>query len=218
MRIIIFGATGMVGEGILLECLHNPEAVKVLSIGRRSSHLRHQKLEELLVNDLDTIAQYKDRLIGYNACFYALGKSSNGMNETNYTKLTYNLTLNIAKVLKEVNPNLVFCFISGAGTDTSENSKVMWARIKGKTENALIDLLGKNAYNFRPALMKPSPEQKNFRGYNRITHKILFPVLKLVFPYTSIKNIARVMIRISKIGYDKQILEVNDINAIILDF
>lgn len=214
MKIILFGATGMVGEGILIECLRNPKISKVLSIGRKSSQLNHEKLEELLIPNLNNIDQYMDRLVGYDACFYALGKSSNGMNEVDYIKLTYHLTIHIAKVLKDVNPHLVFCFVSGASTDATEKGKVMWARVKGRTENELVRMFGKNAYNFRPALMKPFPEQKKFKGYNRITHKTLYPVLKLFLPNNSLQDITRAMIEVAQNGDENQTFEVKDIKNI----
>lgn len=215
MKAILFGATGMVGEGVLLECLINEEITNVLSVSRKSTNRKHEKLEELLISDLNEIERYKETLSGFDTCFYCLGKSSNGMSEEDYTALTYHLTITIAKVLKEVNPGIVFCFISGASTDSTEKGRMMWARVKGRTENELIAMFQKNAYNFRPALMKPGPEQKNFRGYNRIMHKTLFPILKLFLPHNSIQNIARAMIYVSKQGNDKQILEVKDIQNII---
>ncbi|WP_422355354.1 epimerase [Roseivirga pacifica] len=212
MKVILFGATGMVGEGILIECLHNSQITKILSIGRKSSHVEGPKLDELLVSDIMKIDQQTTKLNGFDAVFYCLGKSSNGMSEEAYTSLTHDLTIHIGKVLKDANPNIIFCFISGAGTDTTEKSRLMWARVKGKTENDLIELYGQNIYNFRPGLMKPIRGQKSLKGYNWIIHKALFPILKLFMPYNNIQSIARAMIHVSKNGNEKQILEVTDIN------
>lgn len=215
MKIIVFGATGMVGEGVLLECLENPQVNKVLVVGRKNSGIKHQKVEELTIPDLMNLQAHSKSITGFDACFYCIGKTSNGMSEQDYTTLTFDLTIEIAKALKNYNPNITFCFVSGNRTDASEKGKIMWARVKGKTENALIELFGKNAYNFRPALMKPSPNQKNFQGYNKLVHKTLFPVMKLFFPYNTLQQIARTMIFVSANGYEKQILEVSDINHLI---
>jgi uncharacterized protein YbjT (DUF2867 family) len=212
MNVIVLGATGMVGEGVLLECLENLQVSKVLVIGRRKSGIKHQKVEELLIPDLLDMQSYSGSLTGFNACFYCIGKTSNGMSEQDYTSITFNLTIEIATVLKKYNPNITFCFVSGSRTDSTEKGKIMWARVKGKTENALIELFGNNAYNFRPALMKPSTGQKNFQGYNKLVHKTLFPLMKLFFPHNTIQQIAQSMIFVSANSYSKQILEVSDIN------
>lgn len=215
MNVIVLGATGMVGEGVLLECIENQQVSKVLVIGRKKLGIKHQKVEELVIPDLLDLQSYSGSLTGFDACFYCIGKTSNGMSEQDYTAITFNLTIEIATVLKNNNPHITFCFVSGSRTDSTEKGNVMWARVKGKTENALIELFGKNAYNFRPALMKPSPGQKNFQGYNKLVHKTLFPLMKLFFPHNTIKQIAQAMIFVSANSYNKQILEVSDINYLI---
>lgn len=215
MNVIVLGATGMVGEGVLLECIENPQVSKVLVIGRKKLDIKHQKVEELVVRDLLDLQSYSASLTGFDGCFYCIGKTSNGMSEQDYMAITYNLTIEIATVLKNCNPLITFCFVSGSRTDSTEKGKVMWARIKGKTENALIELFGKKAYNFRPALMKPSKNQKNFQGYNKLVHKTLLPLMKLFFPHNTIKQIAQAMIFVSANSYNKQILEVSDINYLI---
>lgn len=215
MKVIVLGATGMVGEGVLLECLENSAVKEILVIGRKPFGLKHPKLNELLIPDLLDLKSHSTSVTGFDACFYCIGKSSNGMSEKEYTALTYHLTIEIATVIKNLNPNITFCFVSGNATDSTEKGKIMWARVKGKTENKLLNMFGNKAYNFRPALMKPSPNQKNFQGYNKLVHKTLFPLLKLFFPFNTIQQIAQAMIFISANGYDKQILEVSDINQLI---
>jgi nucleoside-diphosphate-sugar epimerase len=219
IRVIITGATGMVGEGVLLECLQNEYVEKVLLLNRRHSDLTHEKLSELIVPDFSQLARFKDPLVGYDACFYCAGKSSNGMSEKDYTAVTYDNTIAVSTVLKDVNPGLVFCFISGRHTDATEKGKTMWARIKGKTENAIIRLFGSNGYNFRPALMKTSPGQKNVYGYNKLTtSRWLYPLLSIFFPSCSIEDIGKAMISVSLNGYSKHTLEVDDIKSAAKNF
>ena len=211
LNIILTGASGMVGEGILLACLANNSIESVLSIVRKPTSRQHPKLKELVVSDFLQLDQWKHELKGYDACFYAAGKTSLGMKEDDYHQLTYTVTLAVANVLHHVNPDLVFCFVSGAHTDATETGKVMWARIKGKTENALTHLFQANTYHFRPALMKPMKGQTQFFGYNYITHKVLYPVMSLFYPGCSLEEIAKAMIVCSQHGFGKQILEVKDI-------
>lgn len=213
MRIIITGATGMVGEGVLMECLQNSEVFEVLSISRKLCGIIHPKLKELLISDFSEIQNYSEKLKGYDACFYCAGKSSNGMSEEEYTKITYKTTLHFAKVLQEINPKLVFNFISGNHTDNTEKGKVMWARVKGKTENQLTKIFGNKAFHFRPALMKPMKGQQHLYGYNRWAHQILYPLMSIFFPSCSIQEIAKAMIKTASKGYSKQILEVKDIKT-----
>ena len=214
IKIILTGATGMVGEGVLLECLANDTVAEVLVVNRSASGKSHPKLKELIVSDFLQIEKFKEELKGYDACFWCAGKSSVGMNEADYTVLTYDTTMVFAEVLKELNPELVFNFISGGHTDSSEQGKVMWARVKGKTENALLKLFGNNSYNYRPALMKPTKGQKNFRGYNKFAPTVLFPLLKLFYPYLTLQQIGRAMINATTLGFEKQVLEVEDIRKL----
>lgn len=204
----------MVGEGVLMECLENKNVSEVLMVNRSHYDKQHPKLKELLVPDFMKIAEYKEQLKNIDSCFWCAGKSSAGMNEQDYTKLTYTTTIEFAKVLKEMNPGLVFNFVSVGHTDSSEKGKVMWARVKGKTENELMRLFGRNAYNYRPALMKPTAGQKNFRGYNKLAPTVLFPILKLFFPHLTLKQIGQAMINAAKSGYAKQVLEVQDIKEL----
>ena len=157
MKVIITGTTGMVGEGVLFECLQNPAVTKVLSISRKHYDLQHAKLKELIVPDFFKLSDYAADIKGYDACFFCAGISSVGMKEEKYTHITYDTTLAFAKALLAVNPNSSFCFVSGAHTDSTEKGKLMWARVKGKTENDLMKLSFKSEYNFRPGAMQPFP-------------------------------------------------------------
>lgn len=208
MKVIITGATGMVGEGVLLECLENTAVQEVLMINRRPSPISHPKLKELIVPDF--IKLDESPLLGsYDACFYCAGVSSVGMNEHKYTFITYDTTLIFAQKLAKLNPDMVFTFVSGAHTDSSEKGSAMWARVKGKTENALMKLSFKAAYNFRPGFMKPFEGQKNV--------KALFKPIIWVFPYLfpkkslTLKQVGQAMINAVQHGYPKQVLEIADI-------
>ena len=169
MKIILTGATGMIGEGVLFECLSNPQVEEVLMVNR--SHYtgaENAKLKECILPDFFSIPEnVKEQLRGYDACFYCAGKSSVGMNEEDYTHITYDIVLSFAEALLSLNPDMTFCHVSGAGTDSTEKGKVMWARVKGKVENALMKLPFKGVYNFRPALMKPTAGQKNLHEIGR---------------------------------------------------
>jgi nucleoside-diphosphate-sugar epimerase len=212
MKITITGTTGMVGEGVLLECLENNEVSEVLSISRKPCGIKNPKLTELLVSDFFEIENYAEKLKGYDACFYCAGKSSAGLSEAGYTKLIFNMTIHFANVLKQLNPNITFNFVSGYHTDNTEKGNVMWARVKGKTENELTKIFADKAFHFRPALMKPTKGQRNFYGYNRIAHKVFYPVLCIFFPVCTIEEIGKAMINTATKGYSKNILEVKDIN------
>ncbi len=161
IKAIITGSTGMVGKGILLECLENPNVESILVINRKSLGMRHKKLKEIIHKDFYKLEEIEDELEGYNACYFALGISSVGMSETDYTKITYDLTINFAKTLLEKNKEMTFCFVSGYGSDSSEKGKTMWARVKGKTENAILAMPFKNSFAFRPAYIQPIGEVKS---------------------------------------------------------
>ena len=214
IKVIVTGVTGMVGEGVLLECLRNHQVDSVLAVCRKALDLTHPKLKVFVAPDFLKIDAATAPLTGYDACFYCAGVSSNGVTEDDYTRITYDTTLHFATVTLQANPHVVFNFISGHLADSSEQGRVMWARIKGKTENALLKMFDGKEYNFRPALMRPMPGQKHFHGYNRWTHKILYPVLSLVFPACSIQQIAQAMINATLMGYEKPILEVSDIKKL----
>ena len=204
----------MVGEGVLMECLQNPKVESVLAVCRKPLDRTHSKLQTYLVLDFLELYPHDSRLKGYDACFYCAGISSNGVSEADYTRITFDTTIHFAEVVMQAYPRPVFNFVSGYQTDSSEVGKVMWARVKGRTENALIKMFPGRVFNFRPALMKPVPGQKQFRGYNLWMHKIFYPVLRFVFPACTIKEIAQAMINATTTGYDKPILEVADIKKL----
>jgi len=212
MKVIITGATGMVGEGVLLECLQNENVSQVLIVGRKHYDLNHLKLKELLVADFLEIEKHSETLKGYDACFYCAGISSVGMDEQKYTHITYDTTLHFAKTLAGLNPNMVFDFVSGGHTDSSEKGKIMWARVKGKTENDLMRLPFKGQYNFRPSFMKPFEGQKNVRWF----FKPLIWLYPFIFPSQSLtlSQVGKAMINTVFKGYSKQILEIEDIKLL----
>ena len=212
IKIIITGATGFVGEGVLLSCLQQPEVTEILMVNRRHYALAHPKLRELLIPDFMEIDGYDEQLQGYDACFYCAGISSFGLSEEKYTYITYNTTLIFANKLLSLNPLIVFNFISGSHTDSSEKGKVMWARVKGKTENALKALPFTAQYNFRPGGMKAVAGQRNAKT----VYKALIGLIGLLFPsqVVTLQEVARAMINASLIGYDKQVLEIKDIKKL----
>jgi uncharacterized protein YbjT (DUF2867 family) len=215
---IITGATGMVGEGVLHECLKHSDIEKVLVITRNPTGISHPKLKEILHKDFFDFTPVAGQLKGYNACYFCLGVSSLGKKEEEYIKLTHTLTLNFANLLAGLNPDMTFCYISGAGTDSTEKGRSMWARVKGRTENDLLKLPFKHVFNFRPAFIKTSlpvkPTQAFYSTYKYFSW--LFPILKLVAPgyVTTLKELALAMINASISGYSKNVLEVKDIKSL----
>lgn len=215
IKVILTGATGLVGEGVLLECLSHPNIIEVLMVGRRPSHVKHQKLKECIVADFLKLEEVTEQLTGYDACFYCAGISSNGLTEAQYMHITYDTTLHFAQKLLELNPNMVFCHVSGGSTDSSEKGAVMWARVKGKTENALMRLPFKKVYNFRPGFMKPTEGQQNVKSYYKVISS-LYPLLRFLMPnrVITMKEVGLAMINSVLKGYSKPILEVEDIKLL----
>ena len=215
LKVILTGATGMVGEGVLLECLANPHVAEVLIINRKSSGRRHEKLKEIVHADFFNIHPLKNSLSGYDACFFCAGVTSVGKREDEYYRLTHTLTLHVAGVLSELNTQMVFCYVSGAGTDSVGQGKVMWARVKGKTENDLAALPFMAVYNFRPVIMKPSPGQKHVLALYKF-FAWLYPLLELLSPgiTCTIQELGRAMINAGIKGFSKQVLGVKDIVAL----
>lgn len=213
MNVILTGATGMVGEGVLIECLQNAAVEKILVVARKPLNITHPKLESLVIDDFMKLSASDDRLSGYDACFFCAGISSNGLSEETYTHITYTTTMHVARILKSLNPDLVFNFVSGASTDSTAKGKSMWARVKGRTENELRELFPGAQYSFRPALMKPFRQQIHLHGYNGYLW-LLGPILSPFFGSSTIQQVARAMIRTANRGYEKTILEVQDINKI----
>ncbi len=215
IKVIITGVTGMVGEGVLFGCLEHPNIKEVLMVNRKPYQLKHPKLKECIVPDFLHLDEFTERLTGYDACFYCAGISSNGMNEAEYSHITYDITLHVANKLVSLNPEMTFGFISGSHTDSSEKGSIMWARVKGKTENALIKLPFKKVYNFRPGLMKPTPGQKNIKGYYKVLGS-LYPLFKVIFPnlVSTMSEVGQAMINSVLKGYSKKILEIKDIKSL----
>ena len=215
IKVIITGATGMVGEGVLLECLAHYAIEKVLIVSRKPYDLKNHKLKELIIPDFLELEKSESQLAGYDACFFCAGISSVGMKEDAFSRITYDTTLHFAKTLVKLNPNMVFIYVSGQGTDSSEKGKVMWARVKGKTENALMQLPFRAVYNFRPGLMNSSPGQKNIKPVFKIVIA-LYPLLARIFPNNSstLKEVGLAMINSVIKGYEKPIVEVKDIKLL----
>lgn len=215
LKVIVTGVTGMVGEGVLHECLLSDAVSEVLMINRKPYALQHPKLKEIIHADFFDLSAIEDQLTGYNACFFCLGISSVGVDADTYYKMTYTLTLNVAGVFSRLNPDMVFCYISGAGTDSTEQGRSRWARVKGKTENDLLKLPFKQVYNFRPGGLIPTKGLKNTQPYYKY-FGWLIPIVKLIYPngISSLKELGLAMIDVAKEGYVKPTIEVKDIHLI----
>jgi hypothetical protein len=215
LKLIVTGASGMVGEGVLLVCLQHKDVEAVLIVGRKPCGTTHPKLKEIIHKDFFDLSAIENQLTGYDGCLFCLGVSSVGMKEEEYTKLTYTLTTNFAKTLVKQNPRMTFCYISGASTDSTEKGKSMWARVKGKTENDLMKMNFKRVYNFRPGALEPTKGQKNaLRLYSYLGW--LIPIIRLLAPKSicRLEELGTAMVNSVTKGYDKQILEVPDILAL----
>lgn len=214
-KVIITGATGMVGEGVLLECLEHPQISEVLSVSRKSTNRTHPKLKEYLVPEFLNLSLNDENLKGYDGCLFCAGVTSLGKKEPEYTRLTFDTTIHFAKVVLNQNPNSTFIYVSGSGTDSSEKGSVMWARVKGKTENTLAAMPFKRVYNFRPGFMKLTPGQKNaLPAYKYFAW--MYPILKVLWPNgtSTLKQVGQAMIKALISGIDQQVLEVKDINQL----
>lgn len=202
----------MVGEGVMHECLMHPDVEEVLLLSRKASGITHPKLKEVLHHDFFNLSALENQLSGYNACFFCLGVSSVGMNEKDYTKMTHTLTMHVAETLSRLNKEMVFSYISGAGTDSTEKGKSMWARVKGKTENDLMKLPFKKVYAFRPGIIEPTKGLKNTLGLYKSLGWLL-PFFRKLFPkyFCTLREIGLAMINAVILGYEKSVLEVSDI-------
>ena len=219
MKVIVTGATGMVGKGVLLECLEHPGVSEVLSVGRGPLGMQHPKLREVLHRDLFRLDEVERELAGYDACFFCLGASSAGMKEADYYRVTHDLTESIARLLLRVNPGLVFVYVSGAGTDSTEKGPSMWARVKGKTENDLLRMGFKAAFMFRPGYIQPLKGVQSRTALYRALIPVvtpLYPVLKALFPshVTTTEKLGLAMIHAVQRGYPRPVLDPRDINAL----
>jgi uncharacterized protein YbjT (DUF2867 family) len=219
MKVILFGATGMVGQGVLRECLLDAGVESVLAVGRSPGGQQHAKLREILHDDFFDFAAIEAQLAGYDACFFCLGVSSLGMDEARYRHLTYDITLAAARTLSRLNPDMVFIYVTGQGTDSTEQGRLMWARVKGKIENDLLKLPFKAAYMFRPAGIQPLHGVRSKTAWVQTIYVFAAPLLSLlnrVAPnyMTTTEQVGRAMIRVARDGYPKPVLESQDINRL----
>ncbi len=217
MKVIVFGASGMVGAGVLRECLKADDVEQVVSIGRSPSGRSERKLREIVHADFTDFSSIKGDLTGYDACFFCLGVTSSGMSEADYTRITYDYTMAAAEMLAEANPEMTFVYVSGAGTDGSEQGRSMWARVKGKTENALLALFPK-AYMFRPGLIRPMHGAVSRTRSYRLAYTIGWPLVQLLrlIPgsMSSTENMGLAMLQCAREGAPEKILGTRAINAL----
>ena len=218
LKAIIFGSTGMIGQGILMECMENPEVESVLLINRHSLNIQHQKVKEIIHKDFENLSSLIEEFKNYNTCFYSLGVSAVGLSEAEYHSIIYDLAVKIAEMLLKTGQDFTFCYISGKGTDSSEKGKSMWARVKGKLENKLLSMPFRHAYMFRPGYIQPLKGIKSRTKWYNLVYTIFKP---FYFLLKSLKNsvtnttaLAKAMIKVAANGYEKRILESRDINKI----
>ncbi len=212
MKVIITGATGMVGEGVMHECLMHPDVEGVLILNRRPSGHTHPRLKELIHADFSDLSAVRNELKGYDACFFCAGVSSVGMTEEQYSRVTYDVTMHVARTLSELNKDMVFVYVSGAGTDSTAKGRVMWARVKGRTENDLMQIPFARAYMFRPGYMHPTPGLKNTLKMVKAV-SWLYPLARPLFPgvVSTLREVGLAMIHAVKRRPEKSIWEVRDI-------
>lgn len=219
MRVLLFGATGMVGQGVLRECLLDPGVTAVQTIGRRPTGVRHAKLREIIHRDLMDYRASEADLTGFDACFFCLGVSSFGMKESEYEPITYGITLAAAETLSRLNPGMTFVYVSGAGTDSTEHGRLMWARVKGRTENALQRLGFRAAYAFRPGFIEPMHGVTSSTRWYRVAYTILRPLVFVLRPLLgshilTTEQMGRAMLAVVRRGAPVRVLEVKDIRAL----
>jgi uncharacterized protein YbjT (DUF2867 family) len=219
MKVILFGASGMVGQGALRECLNDPEIELVLAIGRSPSGQQHPKLKELLQQDVADLEMLQQELKGFDACLFCLGVSAVGMSEQQYRAITYDLTLKVAQTLERLNPKMTFVYVSGNGTDATERGHAMWARVKGATENALLAMPFERAYMLRPGFIRPLHGIVSKTGWYRVLYALMgpaYPALKRLFPgsVTTTEELGRAMLALLKRGFSERVLENRDIVAV----
>ncbi|WP_338834079.1 epimerase [Bradyrhizobium septentrionale] len=219
MKIILFGATGMVGQGVLRECLLDPGVKRVLAVGRSPTGQRDAKLVELTCDNFIDYSAIEPQLTGYDACFFCLGVSSIGTDEARYRHLTYDVTLAAATALARLNPGMVFTYVTGRGTDSTEQGSLMWARVKGKTENDLLKLPFKAAYMFRPAGIQPLHGVRSKTPWVQAIYLATSPLLSLLVRLapghmTTSEQLGRAMLKVARDGYPRPVLESEDINSL----
>jgi uncharacterized protein YbjT (DUF2867 family) len=221
MKVILFGATGMLGQAVLRECLLDPEVTRVLAIGRAPTGIEHEKLRDVVRAELSDLSDLGSEFADYDACFFCLGVSSVGMSETSYRAVTYDLTLAIARTLVANAKGMTFVYVSGAGTDSSERGRSMWARVKGQTENALLSLPFKAAYMFRPGYIQPRHAVRSRTTLYRMAYGVvgpLYPLLKLLFPrqVTTSDRIGQAMLAVVRHGAPQRVLQNNEIEQLLV--
>lgn len=218
MDVLLFGATGMVGQSVLRECLGAKDVMRVVTVGRTPPDVRHSRLTNLVTPDLFDLSPIAAELAPFDACFFCLGVSSIGMGEADYTRVTFDLTLSIARTLASTNPKMVFTYVTGAGTDSSEKGKSMWARVKGRTENALMTLGFKGAYMFRPGFIQPLHAVRSKTLAYQAAYTLarpLFSVLRKIWPRSMVTSVevGLAMLQVARRGYPHAVMEVGDIQA-----
>lgn len=215
MNVLLFGATGMIGSGVLLECLDSPKVASVLVVGRRACGVSHSKLKEVIVGDLFKLEALS--LTGCDACFFCLGVSVVGMSDADYRRVTYDLTLSVARAVVTAAPKSVFVYVTGKNTDSTEKGTAMWARVKGRTENGLMRLGFRGAYMFRPGIIQPLRGVRSSTAWYQAFYNVFGPLLSLLrwlsprIFLTSV-DMGRAMINVAAAGYPKPILEIADIH------
>jgi uncharacterized protein YbjT (DUF2867 family) len=220
MNVVLFGATGMIGQGVLRECLLDPGVARVLTIGRTPTGVQHSKLREIAHGDMWNYASIEDQLRGTDACFFCLGVTSAGMSEADYTRITYGITMAAAEALCRLNPEMTFVFVSGAGADSSEQGRLMWARVKGRTENAILRLPFKASYVFRPGVVQPIHGERSRTAAYRVLYAMtqpLLPLIRRIWPgqFLTTEQFGRAMLVVVRHGAPKRVLESSDINALV---
>ena len=219
MNVVLFGATGMIGQGVLRECLLAPDVNRVLTIGRTVTGVQNAKLQEIAQADMWNYSSIEDQLRGFEACFFCLGVTSTGMSEADYSRVTYGITMAAAETLCRLNPDMTFVFVSGAGADSTENGRLMWARVKGKTENAIFRLPFKASFAFRPGVVQPMNGERSRTAAYRVLYAVtkpLLPLLRRVAPgqILTTEQFGRAMLLVVRQGAPTRVLESADINLL----
>jgi uncharacterized protein YbjT (DUF2867 family) len=216
MKVLILGATGMVGQGVMRECLLDAGVSRVVALGRHATGNAHAKVQEIVRADLFDLGPIERELTGLDACFYCLGATAAGKSEREYARINYDMTLAVAETLARLDPDMTFVYVSGQGTDSTERGRTMWARVKGRTENALLRLPFRAAYMLRPGIILPMHGIKSRTTLYRVFYTLmtpLYPALRALFPraITTTEHLGRVMLRLARSGYSKPVLETTDI-------